>query len=360
MDIEQQIAEHYAVLGQVMADVAMDPVGEQATINQPKNFTRLGATYIPTREREALHDSWINQLIQESAKEAPICADRHVVVMAGAPGIGKGTIQRDELKRLPGFVACDPDKFKEKIIEHEHRNGTLAELGTPLMTQLKAQGHEFAPMEYSTLVHQESSMLSRQLQRQLQMEGKNYIIDTVLKDIDSARDVAARLDAQGYTYDVVSVQGTAAQSKAGIYGRWEGDYREYLEGKNELGGRPVPSEFANSTFPDPAGPSTTESAARWLAENGQGVVLFQQYRRGVEGPEIDLVKQRGKLVPNVSGAQVGSSTAGTVEKKSGGKNEQSFNADFPHAAGTVQQHTNIDKPMRPQNPTPKKDYGIER
>lgn len=295
MEIDQRIAEHYAVLQKVMADAAMNPLGAQATINQPANFTRVGGTYIPTPEREALHERWINEVIQEAALKAEIGANHHAVVMAGAPGMGKGTIQRERLNDLPGFVACDPDRFKEKIIEHELRMGTLDALDTPLMAELKEQGHAFTPMEYSTLVHQESSMVSRQLQQQLQREGQDFIIDTVLKDVDSARAVMARLDDQNYTYDVVSVQGTAAESKAGIYGRWESAHRDYLEGKNELGGRPVPSEFANDTFPDPSGPSTTQEAARWLADHGKGVICFQQYRRGADGPEIDLVKQEGKL-----------------------------------------------------------------
>lgn len=300
MDIERQIADHYAVLRRVMADPAMQPLGEQATVNNPDYFQRIGGQYIATPERRALHKQWSQEIIQASANEAPIKSDAHAVVMAGAPGMGKGTIQREKLSGLPGYVACDPDKFKEKILEHEYRTGNLASLDTPLMKELKAQGVVFTPMEYSTLVHQESSMLSKQLQEQLQAERKNYIVDTVLKDAESAHDVMTRLDRQDYTYDVVSVQGTAAESKAGIYGRWEKDFREYLEGKNILGGRPVPSEFANSTFPDPNGRSTTEFAARWLAEHGEGVQQFTQYRRGVDLPEIDLQKVEGKLYERVA------------------------------------------------------------
>lgn len=300
MDIEQQIVDHYAVLRRVMADPAMQPLGEQATVNNPDNFQRIGGQYIATPERRALHKQWSQEIIQAAELKAPIKSDGHAVVMAGAPGIGKGTIQRDKLDNLPGYVECDPDKFKEKILEHEYRTGNLASLDTPLMKELKAQGVVFTPMEYSTLVHQESSMLSKQLQEQLQAERKNYIVDTVLKDVDSARDVMARLDRQDYTYVVVSVQGTAAESKAGIYGRWEYDFRQHLEGKNTLGGRPVPSEFANSTFPDPNGRSTTELAARWLAEHGEGVQQFTQYRRGVDLPEIAQQKIEGKLYDRVA------------------------------------------------------------
>lgn len=360
MDIEQRIADHYAILRKVMADPAMNPEGAQVTINQRANFSRVGEMYIATPEREALHDQWINEVIQDSEAKAGIGIDRHAVVMAGAPGMGKGTIQREQFKGLPGFVACDPDKFKEKIIDHEYRNDTLGALDTPLMAELKAQGHEFAPMEYSTLVHQESSLLSRQLQQQLQYEGKNYIVDTVLKNTDSAKDIMERLDGHNYTYDVVSVQGTAAESKAGIYGRWEDAYREYLEMGNELGGRPVPSEFADSTFPDSQGPSTTEIAAQWLAESGKGVQCFQQYRRGIEGPEIDSVKVRGRLISRSSIPRKELPALGIAKMNLGNESAQTFDADFPRSPGTTKQHIKHDSPQMPVVSSPEKNQGIER
>lgn len=360
MDTKQQIADHHAVLRRVMADSAMDPHGDRATINQPENFTNVQGRIVATTEREDLHEKWIQEVVQESANKAEIKYDGHAVVMAGAPGMGKGTIQREKFQDFPGYVACDPDKFKEKIIEHEYRTGNLASLDTPFMKELKDQGVVFAPMEYSTLVHQESSMLSKQLQMQLQLERANYIVDTVLKDVDSARDVLTRLDGQNYSYDVVSVQGTAAESKAGIYGRWEYDYRAYLEGKNELGGRPVPSEFANGTFPDPDGRSNTEHAAKWLAGNGVGVQSFTQYRRGSDMPEIDQVKIDGKLVERNSG-QTSPSKSSEPSKPVVPRNRVSgINADFPHAAGRKQQRSADQKPYDSGRNAPNKDRGIER
>jgi hypothetical protein len=298
--IEEQASQHYEVLREVMADKAMRPDSKYATISRPEYFRQVHGRYIATPERGKLHKQWIKEVIDQATQKGPIGTDRKAIVMAGPPGAGKGTVQRTEFQDFPGYVQCDPDAFKEKIIEHELRSGRLNELKTPKMLELEARGHKFAPMELAALVHEESSILSKQIQQDLQRAGMNYVVDTVLKSESSARDVATNLHRAGYTYDVVSVQTSAEISKAGIYHRWASEYAKFLGGKNELGGRPVPSEFASSVFPDKRGPSTTESAARWLAENGRGAQSLQQFRRSENRPptkEIDLVKRHGMLVP---------------------------------------------------------------
>lgn len=111
----------------------------------------------------------------------------------------------------------------------------------------------------------------------------------------SAREVAASLDKRGYTYDVVSVQATFEESKVGVYGRWQEGRAAFERGESQLGGRPVPSDFANNLI-TPDGKSATEESAKWLSERGEGVVSFRQYRRGSATPEIDQVKHDGKLI----------------------------------------------------------------
>lgn len=125
------------------------------------------------------------------------------------------------------------------IIAHELESGNLDRLKTPLVKELEAQGHNFAPMEFAVLVHEESSMLSAKLQWDLRNDGTNYAIDTVLKNQASAREEAASLDKRGYTYDVVSVQATFEESRAGIYGRWQEGRAAFQRGESQLGGRPV-------------------------------------------------------------------------------------------------------------------------
>ena len=295
-----------------MADPDMNPRGPYATISQEQYFDNSGARPRETSERRALHRQWMQEVVADSAKRGEIRHEGRAIVMAGPPGAGKGTVQRERLNNVPGYVQCDPDMFKEKIIQHELESGNLDRLKTPLVKELEAQGHKFAPMEFAALVHEESSMLSAKLQKDLRKDGTNYVIDTVLKSQGSAQEVAATLDKRGYTYDVVSVQATFEESKAGIYNRWHDGRVDFESGKSQLGGRPVPSDFANNLL-TPDGKSATEESAKWLAENGKGVVSFTQYRRGSSTPEVDQVKQGHKFVSrNVATARQAFPTAHRV------------------------------------------------
>ena len=85
------------------------------------------------------------------------------------------------------------------------------------------------------------------------------------------------------------------ESKAGIYGRWQDGRVAFERGESQLGGRPVPSGFANNLITSD-GKSVTEESAKGLSEHGEGVVSFRQYRRGSATPEIDQVKHEGKLM----------------------------------------------------------------
>lgn len=284
----------------MLADPDMNPRGAYSTIRQAEYFTQSGARPRANAEREMLHKQWMQDVLDESSKRGEIKSEGKAIVMAGPPGAGKGAVQRDRLNNVPGYVQCDPDMFKEKIIEHELESGNLDRLKTPLVKELEAQGHKFAPMEFAALVHEESSMLSAKLQKDLRKDGTNYVIDTVLKSQGSAQEVAASLDKRGYSYDVVSVQASFEESKAGIYGRWQEGRAAFERGDSALGGRPVPSDFANNLI-TPDGKSATEESAKWLAENGKGVVSFTQYRRGSSTPEISQVKINGKLVERSNG-----------------------------------------------------------
>lgn len=289
------VARHYEVLRKVNADASMQPQSKYATIARKEYFRQLPTgQFIPTPERRRLHEQWIAEYV---AEYSDIKTEKHAVVMAGPPGAGKGFVQDRLLGGLPSFVVCDPDKFKEKILEYEIQIGRFDELKPPVVQQLETQGERFAPLEFSALVHEESSFLNGRLQDLLMQREMNFVIDTVLKVEASAQTIAARLDRAGYTYDVVSVQTTRDISKASIRDRWEQPYRKFLQNEHSkegrLGGRSVPSEFSSSVFPQEGGTSTTQTAARWLAQNGAGVQSFQHYRR-VEGKAHILVQNMVK------------------------------------------------------------------
>lgn len=301
MSLDETVARHYEALQSVNADPAMDPNGPNATKSNPANFRTLGNSSKATPERRKLHDQWIQEVIDANpnAKE-----QSRAYVMAGPPGAGKSFLKDSQLGGLEEFVVCDPDHFKAKILEHELSvDPTLSHLKPQAMKDLEAQGEKFAPFELAALVHEESSHINLRLQDQLMERGKNLIVDTVLKDEQSADKISARLDAKGYHYRVVSVQTDYETSAQSVMTRWAEDYKKHLAGENSkegrLGGRPVPPGVVAAVFEGRDGKTTTEGAAQHLALTGEGALSLQQYRR-VEGRphrlEVDQVKTDSMLV----------------------------------------------------------------
>lgn len=307
MDIDQAVERHRQVLRQMNADSRSSVDGPFATVSNPEYFTRDPIRGLqPTIERKELHQRWITEVVDAAGGGVE---GGKAVVMAGPPGAGKGTVQRDLLK-LDGYVVCDPDVFKEKIIDHELSQGKLDLLKSPEVVELESRGEVFAPMDFSSMVHKESSMLRDTLQKFLMGKNLNLVVDTVLANDGAAESVKAMLDGKGYSYDVVSVQASKELTKAGIQDRWEKDYRKHLMGENSqegrLGGRPVPSEFANNMYGSD-GISVTERTAFRLAKDGEGVSSFRQYRRTEATSHVlekDLVKRKdGQLVSKQAARQ---------------------------------------------------------
>lgn len=274
MDLDEVVERHYAALRVVAMDEAMAPTGAYATISDPAKFVRVGSRYLPTVERARLHDA----LIEQAVKAQSPGHDRRAVVMAGPPGAGKGYVQESQLGGLPGFLVVDADMFKEALVEHELSVGGLEDMTPPVMREFAEEGERFAPLEYASLVHEESSSLAKRLQSEQLVKGTNLVLDTVLKNTAAAEQVQRQMDSHGYQFMVVSVQTTEDVSRTSIRARWEGPYREFLVGTDELGGRPVPSDFARSVF-RVGSTSGPESSAEWLRRNSTNCAEYRVYRR---------------------------------------------------------------------------------
>lgn len=152
--------------------------------------------------------------------------------------------------------------FEEKIIDHELSQGKLDRLKSPEVQELESRGEVFAPMDFSSTVHKESAMLRDTLQQFLMGQNLNLVVDTVLANDGAAQSVKTMLDGKNYTYGVVSVQASKELMKAGIQDRWKNDYRKHLLGaeskEGRLGGRPVPSGFANNLYVPPYRPGARQ------------------------------------------------------------------------------------------------------
>lgn len=289
-ELARQVREHAEALRAVMGDPMMAPDSELATYSRPENWRTARGQTAPTPERMTLVQSAIKSRLAEFPE---LQKQRKAIVLAGPPGAGKGYVSGKFLEDVSSYVQCDPDEFKAAIVRHELQVDGLESLKTDLVRSYEAEGHVFAPLEFASLVHDESSAINARLQANLLRDGSNLIFDTVLGSQKKAEALAETLVQAGYTFEVVSVQTTAEISRASRHDRWREPYELFLQGRHELGGRPVPSEFANNMFPDDGGSSLPERSAEWLAENSPACLRYRVYRRSdADGGHVLEVDKR--------------------------------------------------------------------
>lgn len=107
---------------------------------------------------------------------------------------------------------------------------------------------------------------------------------------------------------MIDVEVSYEISQARIMNRWKRAYEAALDGRDEWGGRWVPSEFARAVFDGPAGRSKPETVAAQLVETCPAVSRYRVYRTtkdatatspAVGSWDKDLVRQEpgGPLLP---------------------------------------------------------------
>jgi predicted ABC-type ATPase len=177
-----------------------------------------------TAERAKAHRSILGEAWNQAAD---VPCERKAIIAGGLGGAGKTTILAEHTKvDQSRYLTIDPDKFKEKLAQR----GLIPEVS------------KLSPMEASSLGHEESSYLSRQLALRATAEGKNIIWDiTMSSSVSTARRVDELRQAgydhiQGVFVDIpieTSVARTEARHRRGC--------DQYLAGQG-LGGRYVPAE----------------------------------------------------------------------------------------------------------------------
>lgn len=316
----------------------------------------------PTPSRRRLH-----RAIQEEIRDAApdVLQERRALVLAGPPGAGKGGVKADVLGDAAAtYRNIDADEFKAALLDAAARDGSLEQWLKPdAVRDLEAEGEKFFPLELASLVHEESSYLSKQLRARAIATGDNIIVDTVLAGEGSATALGDQLAQAGYMVQIVDVEVPFELSEQRIRSRWEKEYVAALEGGEGLGGRWVPSEYARDVFDGPAGHSKPEHTARLLAERCPAVADYRVYRTGMDQahleraqPSLEVHMQRSRPGAALQAAQ--STQAPTVNGPAGRRSGNARDISFPGRSTTAGPQQPGSRPQR--GPSSGRDGGVER
>lgn len=229
---------------------ALDSEAPTATINNRQFYTENGRL---TRERATTH----KELLAAYRQQYPgVKADGHAIVMAGPSGAGKSrALEQTIIGRtgipLEQWLVLDADEMKDLLLDQAQRDGTYEQL---IPEELRdVPGGPVLPRELAALVHEESSALIKQLQRQSIRDGLNIVIDGTLANRQKADQLLDQLQEAGYTVYVASINVTETQSLERARSRWEhGNDRAALPHDHPdydpLGGRWVPPAFVTTLY----------------------------------------------------------------------------------------------------------------
>ena len=274
---------------------ALDPRSPTASIHNRAWFLPDGT---PTSARRRLHATIrAESLAQTDGEAAP---SQRVMVLAGPPGAGKGTLREEELRgEIAGYVLIDADDIKTRLLQEARRDGSLEEFLTPQgVWDLEAQGEKFFPLELSALVHMEAVQVARRLRGDAIRAGLPMVIDGVFSQHSEALALGGQFEAVGYSIDVVAADVPFEVSEHRIRERWREAYVDTLAGKGDLlGGRWVPSDYARAMFDGPGGRSRSVVTAEQLANEVVAVDRYRVFRTPAVGAATvlatDLARVRG-------------------------------------------------------------------
>lgn len=190
-------------------------------------------------ERDKQHQKIISEM---RSKIDHIPCERKAIIAGGLGGSGKSSALHDSPDiNSNEYYRIDPDEFKEELA----KRGMIPKVpGT-------------TPMEVSTIVHEESSYLSKRLEASLRNEGRNIIIDSTLASAKTSNAKVDNLRNDGYSVDGLFVDVTTETSKQRSNNRYVSGLQEYClkgeEGNESLGGRYLPPDIIDqqkSDLPD--------------------------------------------------------------------------------------------------------------
>jgi len=259
--------DYEAHVGVVKSELAS--AGERG-LTTKELFTIDGKGMAWVAERRHEHDEIIREIYDAGAH---VPCDHKAVIAGGLGGAGKTTVleQHARIDRS-NFLTINPDDIKEELVRREM---------VPTLPSL-------SPMECSSLAHEESSHIAKQLAIRAMTEGKNIIWDVTLSSPESASGRVAELRTANYQHiegifvDIpieTSVDRAAARHRRG--------YEQYLSGEG-LGGRFVSEDIIRSQH-DPAHGSINRKAFESIKSD---LSHWTIYDNSIEGRPPALVEEK--------------------------------------------------------------------
>ena len=175
-----------------------------------------------TVERVRVHAQILSEVYAHAAN---VPCDRQAIIAGGLGGAGKSTVLEHHAGiDRSAYLTIDPDLFKDQLA----RRGLLPDVPG------------LSPMEASSLAHEESSYLARQLAVLALADGKNIIWDITMSSSASAVSRITELREAAYEkVDGLFVDIPIAVSIARAEDRHRRDHDAHLAGEGH-GGRHVP------------------------------------------------------------------------------------------------------------------------
>lgn len=221
---------HYEVTQAHKAD--LNPEGPNASINNPDWYTKESEedNLVPTPQREALQDS-IKEKIFGDLK--PSQGTPVGILLAGPPGAGKSTLLKKLFEdenlanpnitgglKLEDFVVIDADNIKTMLLEQASKDGSLDSFIKPASFKaLEDFGVSFSPLEFASLVHEESSIIAKAIQKKAVNDGYNVIFDQVCSNQKKVDDLVEQLSVEGYYVSVVEIHADRNFSEQSAFDR---------------------------------------------------------------------------------------------------------------------------------------------
>jgi chloramphenicol 3-O-phosphotransferase len=279
----------------------LSPGAPTASVANPAWFVG-GDPDLPTPSRLGL---WRELLAEAEAGWVRAGRRRRGIVLAGPPGAGKTTVLGEVLGgEAHRWAVVDADRFKVALLRRALADGSYEGFLKPgAVRAAEASGEVFRPLELAPLVHEESGALARASRDRAIGGGLDLVVDTVLSDARAAVRLGQRLDAAGYSLEVIDVEVPYDLSRRRVTERWR---QAWADPGDALGGRWVPSDYTRSVFDDATGRTRSQRAAELLGRACPAVTRLRRYWTEAAGSErvleVDLTRDRpgGPLTPRTA------------------------------------------------------------